>query len=148
MGHLAGARLMVHCLREGTNALLHDLSRDLTSWRYAADDLAFAPGIMPLREVDLRLRELRALAWADRAGRAAVVGDASRLRLRLVILRAMVRFLLWRTQRIGRGRSARSWRELDAARADLAILLDEACCGRRALAGEPRVPPAGPRHCA
>jgi hypothetical protein len=119
------------CLRQGANALLLDLRADVDAWAKATATLGAAPPILPLSTRELRSTELRALAWADGAGHLAVVGPVGRLRLRLAVLRAMLTVFLWKFRR--RPQALAIGRELEMARRDLTVLLDEARCGHRAL---------------
>ena len=137
-GVAVSAEHMRACLRQGTDAMVRDLRSNIDSWADATATLGGAPFMPPLPARQLHSPPLRALAWADLAGHFAVVGAIGRLRMRLTILRAMLTVFLWSTRQL-----PTSVRDLEAARADLAVLLDEACYGHRAIADAPKLDARG-----
>lgn len=124
-GEASSTRLMLSCVRQSTGAFVSGLSRDVAGWGAATSESWLAPDVAPPPAERLRSPLLRALAWSDRAGRAALPATVARLRLRLFLLRGMLSVVRWESAKLRMPRWRRTWNTLSALRADLPLVAEQ-----------------------
>jgi hypothetical protein len=126
-GRDASMSLMLSCVRQGVEGLVHDLDADVAAWRAATSGLTDAPDAGPALVEPLHSVGLRALAWSHQIGCALLPGRVARLRLHLWLLRGMLAVIRWEASRIQAPPGAgTAWRELAILRADAPAVVAQA----------------------